>query len=66
MALTDTAIRNAKALEKQFRMADDKGLTLLIKPSGGKYWRFRYRFGGKEKEISFGVYPEVPLKDRIQ
>ena len=63
MPLTDTSIRNAKPEDKQRRIADGKGLTLLIKPNGGKYWRFRYRHSGKEKEISFGVYPEVSLKE---
>lgn len=63
MALTDSAIRNAKPTEKQRKVADEKGLFLLVSPSGGKWWRLKYRFGGKEKLLSLGTYPEVGLKD---
>ena len=64
MPLTDTAIRNAKPAEKPLRLFDEKGLYLEISPSGGKWWRFKYRFGGKEKRLSLGVYPDVPLACR--
>jgi integrase len=63
MALTDSAIRNAKPSEKPRKLADEKGLFLLISPSGGKWWRLKYRFGGKENLLSLGTYPEVGLKD---
>lgn len=63
MPLTDTAIRNAKPGEKPVKLADEKGLFLLITPAGAKYWRQKYRFGGKEKLLSHGVYPEVSLKE---
>jgi integrase len=63
MSLTDTTVRNAKPREKQYRLADGKGLCLLVRPCGGKYWRFRYRYADKEKEISLGVYPEITLKE---
>lgn len=63
MALTDTAIRNAKALEKAFTMTDERGLSIQINPNGGKWWRLRYRFEGKEKMLSLGTYPDVTLKD---
>ncbi|NJD05586.1 MAG: DUF4102 domain-containing protein [Methylococcaceae bacterium] len=63
MPLTDTAIRNAKPGEKPVKLADEKGLFLLIVPAGGKWWRLKYRFGGKEKLLSLGTYPEVGLKD---
>lgn len=63
MPLTDTAIRNAKPSDKAQRIFDGKGLYLEIAPSGGKWWRLKYRFAGKEKRISLGVYPEVTLKD---
>lgn len=63
MALTDTAIRNAKALEKAFTMTDERGLSIQINPNGGKWWRLRYRFEGKEKMLSLGTYPDVALKD---
>ncbi len=62
MPLTDSAIRNAKPSHKQRKMADEKGLYLLISPKGGKWWRFDYRFDGKRKTISMGIYPDVGLK----
>ena len=67
MPLTDSAIRTAKPSDKAIRLFDGGGLYLEVSPSGGKWWRFKYRFGGKEKRISLGVYPDVPLasgKDR--
>ena len=63
MPLTDTAIRNAKPGEKPIRLFDGGGLYLEVSPSGGKWWRLKYRFGGKEKRLSLGVYPGVSLKD---
>ncbi|HDR9759509.1 TPA: tyrosine-type recombinase/integrase [Burkholderia cepacia] len=63
MPLTDTAIRNAKPAEKPIRLFDGGGLYLEVAPSGGKWWRLKYRFSGKEKRISLGVYPEVSLKE---
>lgn len=63
MPLTDTAVRRAKAKQKPYKMFDAGGLFLLVNPSGGKRWRFKYRFAGKEKLLSLGVYPEVPLKE---
>jgi integrase len=62
MALTDIQIRNAKPEAKQYKLSAGKGLYLIIAPSGGKWWRFRYRFGGKQKEMSLGIYPDVSLK----
>lgn len=44
-------------------MSDDRGLFLLVTPKGQRYWRFRYRFQGKEKILAFGVYPDVSLAD---
>jgi len=63
MHLTDIAIRKAKPSEKPVKMFDERGLFLLITPSGGKWWRFKYRFNNKEKLLSLGVYPDVGLKD---
>ena len=63
MTLTNTAIRNAKPGEKSRKMFDGGGLYLEISPKGGKWWRLKYRFGGKEKRLSLGVYPDVSLKD---
>ncbi|KQS03324.1 integrase [Sphingomonas sp. Leaf357] len=63
MALTDTAIRLAKAEESDRKLADEKGLYLLITATGSKLWRFKYRIGGKEKKLALGSYPEVGLKE---
>jgi integrase len=61
MSLSDTAIRKIKPTGKSFKVADERGLHLLVTPSGGKLWRLKYRFEGKEKLLSFGTYPDVPL-----
>jgi len=63
MPLTDAAIRNVRPRSKSFELADERGLYLEVAPSGGIWWRLKYRFGGKEKRISLGVYPDVGLKD---
>lgn len=61
MALTDTAIRNAKPKDKAYVLNDGRGLNLEISPKGGKWWRLRYTFGGKPNRISLGTYPEISL-----
>lgn len=61
--LTDTAIRTARPREKVYRLDAERGLWLEITPEGGKRWRFRYRFGGKEKLLSMGLYPDVGLAE---
>lgn len=63
MPLTNTAIRNAKPGTKPLKLFDERGLFLLVTPSGGKWWRLKYRSDGKEKLLSLGTYPEVGLKD---
>lgn len=71
MPLTDIAIRNAKPgitpqgkpTPKPYKMGDAGGLYLEVFPAGGKLWRLKYRFDGKEKRLAFGAYPEVGLKD---
>jgi integrase len=63
MPLTDIAIKNTKPSEKIVRKFDERGLYLEISPSGGKWWRLKYRFAGKEKRLSLGVYPDVGLKE---
>jgi integrase len=63
MALTDKAIRNAKPQAKPFKLADGGGLFLLVQPSGSKWWRYKYRFAGKEKLLALGSYPLVNLKE---
>jgi integrase len=63
MPLTDITVRNAKPKDKTYRLFDGDGLYLEVLPSGGKYWRLKYRYAGKEKRVALGVYPEVPLAD---
>src|SRR5690606_22287329 len=63
MALTDTAIKAAKHGAKPIKLFDERGLFLLLQPSGGKLWRLKYRVLGKEKKLSLGVYPDVTLKE---
>ncbi len=62
MALTAAAIRAAKARDKAYKLFDGGGLYLEVSPAGGKWWRWKYRYGGKEKRLSLGVYPDVSLK----
>jgi integrase len=61
MPLNDTAIRTAKPRERNWKLADEKGLYLLITPAGGKLWKVKFRRHGKEKKLSFGAYPDVSL-----
>lgn len=63
MPLTDTAVRNIKPGVRPIKLFDERGLYLEVSPSGGKWWRLKYRFDNKEKRISLGVYPDVSLKD---
>lgn len=69
MALTDIGIRKAKTRGAAYRISDGSGLFVLVTPAGGKLWRWKYRFDGKEKLISFGEYPTVSLalaRDKFQ
>lgn len=61
MPLTHIKAKSAKPKTKQYKLADEKGLYLLVKPTGGKYWRLKYRFVGKERILALGVFPEVSL-----
>jgi hypothetical protein len=63
MSLTDTSIKAFKPKSTSYRKFDGDGLYLEIAPNGGKWWRLKYRFQGREKRISLGVYPAVGLKD---
>lgn len=63
MALTDIGIKRAKPAEKQQKLSDGGGLYLLIHPNGGKYWQMAYRFVGKQKVLSLGIYPDVSLAE---
>jgi len=60
--LSDSKIKASKPLDKPYKLADEKGMYLLISPNGGKYFRLKYRFAGKEKVLALGVYPEITLK----
>ena len=60
--LTDTTCKNAKAKDKPYKLADEKGMFLLINPNGSKYFRLKYRIDGKEKLLALGVYPQISLK----
>lgn len=59
--LSDSKIRSSKARLRPYKLFDTNGLFLIINPSGSKWWRQRYRWGGKEQTLSVGVYPEVAL-----
>jgi hypothetical protein len=63
MKLTDTKVRNAKIGKSPVSLSDGGGLYLHITPAGGKLWRHNYRFGGKQKTITFGRYPEISLAE---
>ena len=71
MSLTTAAIENARpgitssgrSTTKPYKVGDSLGLYLQVNPTGGKWWRFKYRFGGREKGLSLGVYPDVSLAE---
>jgi integrase len=60
--LSDTKIRNATPTDKEYAIADGQGLSVVVRPNGTKLWLYRYRFGGKRKNMSFGTFPGVGLK----
>jgi hypothetical protein len=61
--LSDTKIRSIKPTEKPQKLFDGGGLFLLVTPTGGKLWRLKYRFGGTEKLLSLGAYPQISLAE---
>ncbi|WP_041522091.1 tyrosine-type recombinase/integrase [Gilvimarinus agarilyticus] len=61
MALTASQIKSAEPRDKDYKLYDEKGLLLLVKKGGGKYWRLKYRIAGKEKLLALGVFPEITL-----
>lgn len=61
--LTDTGVKTAKARDKAYRLADSEGLFIHVMPTGKKFWRMRYRSGGKEQTLTFGPYPSVSLRE---
>jgi integrase len=66
MKLTATECKNAKPKAKAYKLADGGGMFLLVQPNGSRYWRMKYRYAGKEKLLSVGVYPEVTLSEARQ
>ena len=63
MPLTDVKIKSARPTEKPYKLYDERGLFLIVTPTGGKWWRLKYRFDDKEKLLSLGVYPDIGLRD---
>ena len=60
--LTGQKVKALKPKDKQYKVSDKKGLYLLVKTNGSKYWRLKYRLSGKEKNLALGVYPNVSKK----
>lgn len=63
MALTAAAVKQARPRDKTYKLSDGKGMYLQVEYKGGKYWRMAYRFGGKQKTLALGVYPDISLSD---
>ncbi|MGZ8191458.1 MAG: Arm DNA-binding domain-containing protein, partial [Methylococcaceae bacterium] len=63
MALTDTEIKRLKATGKDYQKADSRGLVLVIREAGGKFWRYEFRLGGKKFKYGLGNYPEISLEN---
>ena len=61
-ALSEAKIRASRPKERAYKVFDERGLFMLVTPTGGRLWRFRYRMGGLERLLSLGAYPDVPLK----
>jgi hypothetical protein len=61
MSLKDIQVKTAKPKDKDYKLTDGDGLYLLVATSGGKRWRYKYRFGGKEKLLALGTYPDISL-----
>lgn len=59
--LTETEVRKVRSLRYPYKLTDGGGLYLLVAPTGGRYWRYNYRFDGKHKTLALGTYPDVPL-----
>jgi len=60
--LTEEAIQQAQPLRRPWKISDGRGLYLLVAPTGGRYWRYNYRFFGKQKTIALGIFPDVSLE----
>ena len=59
--LTERAIKALKPREKPYKKADGRGLFLIVRPDGARWWRFKYKLAGREKQLSLGAYPTVNL-----
>ncbi|MGQ0835475.1 MAG: Arm DNA-binding domain-containing protein, partial [Gammaproteobacteria bacterium] len=59
--LSEAGIRAARPKERPYKLFDERGLYLRVEPRGGRLWRFRFRYGGVEKLLALGGYPDVPL-----
>ena len=66
LPLTDLQVKNAKPRDKDFKLSDGFGLHLLVTMTGGKLWRFQYRYAGKQKLLALGAYPSITLADARQ
>ena len=60
--LSDAKIRSLKPKEKAYKVYDDRGLYMVVNPNGSRWWRFKYKYDGRERGISLGVYPDVTLQ----
>ena len=60
MPLTDVQVRQARPKDKVYKLRDERGLLLMVRPTGAKWWRLRYKIQGKENMLSLGVYPDAP------
>ncbi|MEG0207279.1 MAG: Arm DNA-binding domain-containing protein, partial [Citrobacter sp.] len=63
MSLNARQVDTIKPKEKIFKLTDGGGLYLQVNPNGSKYWRMKYRYAGKEKKLSFGIYPDISLAE---
>lgn len=63
MPLNARQVETAQPKDKEYKLTDERGLYLLVKPNGSKYWRLKYRIAGKEKKLAIGVYPDFSLAD---
>ena len=62
-SLSDVQIKKSKPEDNDYKLSDGDGMYLLVTVSGGKLWRLKYRYSGKEKLLTFGAYPAVSLDD---
>ncbi len=63
MPLSDAKCRNARPLERPYKVSDGQGLYMLVAINGSRFWRYNYRFAGKRLTLALGAYPEVSLAE---